>query len=389
MCYVLCTFMVLSCGLDQLGEAVHSNDEGIWTGPSFGKYDRNSCYALTLDYPEDYDWRSDSERGEVKCELVMLQDGIPVLRIPAGGQHEVSVETGRQRMIDGHLYTDYTDGVNTVIRKDGKLLYRYAGAEQIKDMKVVNGSIHTLGVLPDGDGFRYRVDGESVVERTSSYAYMHMDVVSDTVIFYFRQPVAMSDGVVQNYYKVKGGKVTRLEPDTDGAVFDIRMADGDVILSVGGEDDEFPALIYNDFKDMLEISIADDIVSASILNTDIPVVCIRYLNSLLKDMTDILWLGGNRWHIYRTGCVLTDVFVDDMGYNAVINPHDGKDGLMFCGNKAILMPEGYSVCSGGCMVRKDSILYIGLSSNDCGRPLIWNQNGIDTLDVNGPVIALQ
>lgn len=379
--------MMLSCGLNQVGEAVHANDDGIWTGPSFGRYDRSVCYAVALDYPDGYDWRSGSESDRPRCQMLLLEDGIPVLKIPVGEDHMVSAEAGRQRVIEGHLYTDHTDGMYTAFKKDGRLLYYYEGAELIEDVKIVNGVLHTLGVPPDGEGFRYRVNGETVVERESAHLYRHMDVVSDTVIFYFHQSVSLSDGQALTYNKVKDGKVFRLEPDLTGMIYDIRMSDDDMFLYT--DEEGYPSLMHSGIKDMLEISLGDNIVSSSILNVDKPVVCIRYLNSISNDMTDILWSGSNRWHAFRMGCILTDVFVDDIGYNAAINPHDDRKGLIFCGNRAILMPDGYSVYSKGCMVRKDSVLYVGLSSNDSGRPVIWKQGELDTLDINGPVICLQ
>ena len=174
--------LLSACGLEQVGVGEHSSSDGIWRGPSYGKHYSGTVYAVALDYPDGYDWRADAQKGRVKCSMVMFADGVPVLKVPVGDVYEVSSDKSRHRLRDGCLYTDYTDGNTTVIKRDGEAVARFEGAEDILCMEVHDGRVHTLSRRAGGGGFLYRVDGTLVLERPDGTVYPHLDEYADSSI---------------------------------------------------------------------------------------------------------------------------------------------------------------------------------------------------------------
>ena len=122
---------VMSCGLTEVGEPVRRPGGEVWTGPGVNvgndDPDRTICYVTLMSYPDGYDWRADREKGSVKCSLIVLANGLPMMKVPVGDEYETSSDPDMHRMIDGHLYTDYSTDSETVIKKDGRQLFRYSG----------------------------------------------------------------------------------------------------------------------------------------------------------------------------------------------------------------------------------------------------------------------
>ena len=388
---LLLLFLLLftSCGFGEIGSGLHSGSDGIWHGPSYGKYMSGTCYAVGLDYPDGYDWRSDTEKGNVKCQLVMFADGIPVLKLPVGDTYEISSDIGRHRVRAGCLYTDYTDGNTTVIKKDGVEISRYDGAEDILCMEVYGGRLHFLTCPADGSGFRYRVDGQLILERKDAVPFLHLDEYADSVRFCFSQEQKTISGKETRYYQVTAGTVRNIElTDSITAVWDMRVMNGKVCVA-SSFPDKNPVLMYDQKREHLKYLDRQNVVSCVFSDSDRIGLCVRCVYSGSRSMSDILWTGGNDWQMYRIGRTLSSFCIDGDGCNASINPVNGQDGLIFKGSQANLMPAGYYVFTGDCMVRRDSILNVGLSSRNGRYPLLWRDGVLDTLNINGPVTCLR
>lgn len=388
--FVLLILLVLSsCCLKQVGEGLHTAADGVWYGPSYGRYLSGTCYALALDYPKGYDWKADPLNDDVGCELVMLADGVPVLSLKTGTKYEVSRDLLRHRLISGKLYSDYTDGTTTVVKVDGKERFRYDGAEEILCLQVAKGKAHTLSRPVDGTGFVYRVDGEHVLSRDEGTLYPHIDVCSGSVSFCFAAMVKTDEGYRECHYRATDGKVTlEVVPDDVVKVWDMRVFSGELYMAVSLPE-EGPVLIHDDVRESVEYLNGLDMVSCTFCDGERICLCARFLHSGANLMSDILWMGGSQWHMYRIGSTLSAVYVDGDGFNAVINPANGRSGIIFDSTRACFMPEGYAASSRDIMTRKDSVLHVGLSHGAGGSPVIWRPDRMDTLRVNGPVIALQ
>ena len=118
-------------------------------------------------------------------------------------------------------------------------------------------------------------------------------------------------------------------------------------------------------------------------------VCVRLRYSGDNLMSDVIWLGNGEQKMYRIGQTLSAVYVDDGGCNAVMNPSDGRDGIIFRNSSANLIPQGYRICSKNCMTRRDSVLYVALSASGNGCPVLWRNGELDTLKMNGPLTCLR
>lgn len=386
---LLMLLLLSSCGLKQTGEEMHSYADGVWHGPSYGKNMSGTCHALALDYPKGFDWKSDPLNEDTVCELVMLADGVPVLGLKTGPEYEVSRDILRHRMIAGRLYSDYTDGVTTVIKEDGRERVRYDGAEEVLYLAVARGRIHTLSRPKEGGGFVYRVDGEPLLVRDEGTLYPHLDVHEGSVSFCFSTSVRSAEGLRECHYHVTDGRVALVETADDVVkVWDMRGFAGELHMAVSSPE-EGPVLICGDRRESVGYLNSLDLISCSFCDGDGMCIWARFLLSGSNLMTDILWMGGDRWHMYRLGSTLTSVHFDGGGLSAVINPSNGREGIIFDSTRACPMPSGYGASSRNIMVRKDSVLHVGLSHAEGGSPVVWRPDGMDTLRINGPVIGLQ
>ena len=132
------SLVITSCGISEIETGRRPSGGNNWRNPSFSidtsANARKVCYVTGLDYPEGYDWRSDSENGTVKCSLVVFADGVPAMKVAVGNEYHISPDPDMHRIINGHLYTDFSTDDETIIKKDGQEIFRYPGREMICGM---------------------------------------------------------------------------------------------------------------------------------------------------------------------------------------------------------------------------------------------------------------
>lgn len=382
--YVLLMMLLFmsSCGLEQLGHGPHSGADGVWKGPSYGRYMSGTCHAVCLDYPDGYDWVADPGNGSTDCAVVMFADAVPVLKLSAGESYEVSADPQRYRIRSGCLYTDFTDGITTVIKKDGEEIIRYDGAEEVMDLVTIGGTVHMLCMPEGGPGFVYRIDGKEMVAREDGVLCGGLDVSGSSVGFCFE--------CGSKYYKVIDGKVHLLEMDEDVVeVLDAAMYDGEVCILARTDDRIEPVLMRRGRRRSIEYFSTLDILSATFLDTDSLCVRIRHISRNSDLTSDMLWLGDHRFRQPRRWCMLSSVTVDRTGYHAVTNPSGTQPGGIFSNLEQYDLPQSYHVYGNRCAVVKDSILHVGLTSGKGMSPVVWRGGIVDTLDVNGPLTCLR
>lgn len=380
--------LAVSCGLAEVEKGERPESDDVWNGADVS-LSCGACYITAMDYRPGYDWRSDTEMGTVKCSLAVFADGIPVLKIPVGDEHEVSSDPMRHRLIGGHVYTDYTDGTTSVVKMDGKVLYRYDGAEEVEDMAVRGGQVHSICSRQNGDGFCYRINGHKVLERESGNLMGNLSVWKDTVCFCFRQPVASSSGVEDAYYISKDGKVSKIHTADDvSEVWDMTAHEGEVAMAVSYNNSRGPVLVYGMRSESIGYVQSLDVVSCRFLDSPVLAMNVRCTYPGSNQQSDLLWSLGRSWKMYMTTQTLSCSYVDDTGFNAAINPKDGKKGLLFKGNISYMMPEGYCIKGRSPLGVKDDVLYAGLTSLSTSCPAVWRGGVLDTLKVNGPITGL-
>ena len=183
-----------------------------------------AVYLSAVVFPEGYDWVRDTSYREVEKTLVLLRNGVRVLSLPAGPGTEIGTDPDMHRIRDGQLYSDYSTVTETVVRRGGVELFRFAGREHFVSFHVWNGQVHTLGRRRDGNGFAYRVDGKVVYarERGVPVGRLHRD--GEAVCFAFEDDAC---------YFFVDGKLTQIPPPAGTrGTFDARRQDGEFQLAL-------------------------------------------------------------------------------------------------------------------------------------------------------------
>lgn len=127
-----------------------------------------TLYVAAVIVPSYYDWRRDTAYGATPCNLVLYKNGIPVVDIVTGSSRQVGNSPDTHHIIGGHIYTEYCTVDETVIRRDGELLFSYKGREILRGLMDVYGDVYTLGKSRSDDSFTFRCNGELVLRQNGT-----------------------------------------------------------------------------------------------------------------------------------------------------------------------------------------------------------------------------
>lgn len=383
--------LLISCNLAEVGNSQSSRDE-IWKNPTFGRdttsKEKVRCFVTGLDYPDEYDWRADPEKGMIKCSLVVFCDGIPVMKVPVGKEYDVSPDPDMHRIINGDLYTDYSTSDETVIKKNGTELFRYGGREMILGMAVSGGSVYTLGQPRYGEGFSYRKDGVPIIERSRGYAFPRLQSDQDSISFAFREPIDSPEGDIERYYHVTNGMITQAAIREDvKKVWDI-IRDGDDICwlaSLTGVSS--PVLIKGTNMTAMETDKGTEILGCRLIpagsSMGIEAIC-----SSRMFYSSGIWMNGKKYRTFSNGMTVSGLCSWNDGVCCVLSDGiSGKDIIFRCGD-TFSVPDGYSMMGDNPIDMINGILTIGLSSLSGGKPVIWKDGKTQKLDINGPICTL-
>ncbi|MBR4826385.1 MAG: hypothetical protein IKZ91_00685 [Bacteroidales bacterium] len=112
-----------------------------------------------LCFPASYDWQADTAFGRVSCTLKLFRGDEEALSIPAGPGTGVSASPDGHHIIEGSLYTVYSDASGTVIGREGRELARWPERELISGILPADGVLHSLGYNPSSGILNYRING--------------------------------------------------------------------------------------------------------------------------------------------------------------------------------------------------------------------------------------
>lgn len=382
-----------SCGLSEIGGEDNSGtDGGIWGGP----VEENNgegilqqiCYMTALDYQNGYDWRADTARESVKCSLIVYADGKQIMKVPVGEEYETGADVDMHRMAGGHLYTDYSTSEETIIKRDGRLLFRYPGPEAIHGMCVSGDDVYTLGQSRNGEGFSFRKNGEAVIARNNGYVIGTLETVNDSLCFAFYENIKSAEGVIGRYYSVRGGKVSQIGLRDDiKKVWDIMHCDDFEMYAASLTGIAAPVLFTR--KGMTAIPIPS---KATLLSVDLfgngnsPGAEIMYMSG--SAIYCSIWQNGATVMTFPKDRTISSLCSPDDGACCTVNPSSSSPGLIYRCGELHEMPSGYS-CIGDksiCMV--NGILHVGLSSRTMGGPIVWKDGETETLKINGYIASI-
>lgn len=192
-----------------------------------------SVYATALHFRDSVNWRRDSLG---MADLLFFKDGECLLQLPV----KTPPDPERHRIWGGHLWTDYTDGHETYVFRDGEERFRFDGEEHLQGFLIVNGDVHTLGQRPGGTGFCYRINGKAVFESSRGsvlggpsdpeWPGGALTLDGKDIYYSYSLPIALKDRVFREYHVMRGAEPYKTIPaGTSDALYDLRVHDGQVL----------------------------------------------------------------------------------------------------------------------------------------------------------------
>ena len=393
---IACVAMLVllhACGLREVGgDGMISYDDNAWFGPGIqkpgsatGNPGKTTWYAVAADYTDGYDWRKDSDKGQVRCSLVVFANGVPVMKIAAGDKYEVSTDPDASRMIDGVLYTDYSTETETVIRKNGSELFRFPVREMICDMVVEGDDVYTLGHSRDEGGFSFRKNGEVLLERPSGYTFSRIQRDSSGLSFAFCESIVSGSGAMERYSLVKDGTSVQVAVREDvKRVWDIMVHEGEICYIADFVGIKVPVLVVGNAMYSLQSATASDVISCRFLTGGLEIFVEQVVRSKGHDMQSVIWKHNKVHTSFLEGqtlashCVVGDELCCVTTGFPIIRP-----GVILAFGESYSVPANYMSMGGQTMAVKDGMLYVGLTSSKGDCPAVWVDGEMKPLKING------
>lgn len=389
---VLIASTLCSCSIRQLNEP-DSQPDTPWVKPPNSK--EISSYVCAMSYPDGYNWLNDEQKGSVRCSLVVFNELVPIMKIPVGNEYEVSSDLDTHYFIDGHLYTSYTGDDHTSIKKDGEILYRFPKAERIVNIAVDSGNVYILGQNLNGNGFSCRKNGEIIFYRESGFLFPHLSLYEGKCQFAFSEKATVDGKVVNSFYTVSGSE-TRQVGSGGALVHDIIFKEGDYYFVSGQYGKAEPFSLYkNDiFLDVLPSNRPYVPLYSNLHWGDKKLFCAGDVNesqsgSSYNKRCTIIWLGTTVYYkLYHESGFLSAFHIDrDDIPHCIVN--QGNQSLLCTEGAQIALPQDYiSMGNSTITMNRENELIVALSSPKGKRPIIWRNNRIDTLAINGYITSV-
>lgn len=169
---LLTALALTCCGLLDTEELILSNrrcEIGEWGGKKPGRKPSDirevsdtSVFITTMEFPDDYFWQRDTAGESRVFNIVVYKDGEKFLSVKGGPETNISSDPDMNRFRNGHLYSDYSNGTETIISRDGREMFRYEGREMLCGFLAKGDDIYTLGQNRSGNGLSFRKNGKAL-----------------------------------------------------------------------------------------------------------------------------------------------------------------------------------------------------------------------------------
>ncbi len=383
-----------SCGLKEIGGVPDESNGDVWIPPgvdvdSLAK-DESVFYVVAMEYLYGYDWLSDMEKGTVKCSLAVYADGGLIMKLPVGEKYEVSSDPETHRIVNGHLYTEYISDNETVIKRDGRGFIRYPGREVICDLVEHEGKVYTLGHNIDGEGFTCRKNGEIIFERAEGSSFGRLQYCNDSLCFAFIEPIESEKETLERYYHVINGETVQTAVREDiRKVWDIAFHKGGICYVASLVGIPYPVLFTDSGLKALDMPQSSELLSCRIIDNDEALYVEGQVEQRGEDIISCLWDSGGIVHAFPYSTAVSSVCMDVDGICCILNPSssDTEGEIYKCG-ESYFMPEGYvSIGPRTCAV-VNGILHAGLSSLSGAPPILWKDDELTQLKINGYITVV-
>ena len=387
--HIAIILLAVSAGCEPLDIGIEARRHGEPSGertsgrekPQVTKAD-TFVYVSGVEFPESYDWATDSAFGNVSSKLVLFRDGVRVCEIPAGPGTVFSADPDMHRIAGGHLWTDGLSGNRTVICSDGRERFRFKGRESICSFVLNGEDVLTLGSARDGPGVFYRRNGDLVFSDEKGRCISPLYRDGGRWYFAYRRTVGEAASIARDeYFMVEDGISLPVEVPSDAEkVFDMRMIGGTLymVISVKGSS-VGPYLVQGGGRTAMG--------SAG----RIPLDC-----SIIPRSGDI-WVRGHvkdgKGTVYATLWSKSKVIANRPGVGSCIVPlgedylvvsNDGRSGLSISGSRIgnlTAPPPSKFFTDGGSFCRGGRVL---LAWTQCGKgSFVWDGGEVGNLEING------
>lgn len=367
---------------------------------SLSPYD-TIIYIAGVQFPEGYDWQIDTMAAEEKGELVLYKGTELLVSVPVSYDNCVSADPDMFRIADGHLYSDFCDNKQTIVKCDGKEIFRYDGREQMCGFAVKGKDVWTLGQDRSGEGgLSLRKNGKVVHSHEGGFilgnladTYNRQGALSfvdgEPVFFYYyigQGALSRSTHCVM----VKGTSTTELDvPKNFNRIMDAKLIDG-VPVMVGQ---------MGTTRNMLSIVKKGTVVSYTLVGFD------KLGNCRITPVGDgNLLLSGE---CFASGLVTgyicdkdgNNLFYDIEGRLIGLYVSEGIDVILSCGENGAdptITTNGRSVGHAGrylyisakSAVLLEKLYFIALNPAGKERPFLLRGSKKSTIDFNGFVSEL-
>lgn len=393
---IVFAFVACSCSLVEIGGTAGSQKQDVWVAPGTGDGNGGAgntgkavCYITGFDYPEGYDWRADRQAGSVKCSLVVFADMMPVMKIPVGESHEVGWEPDMHRIIDGHLYTDWSTASETVIKKDGQPLFRYSGREMICGMTCDGDDVYILGQNRSGSGFCYRKNGEPVLKKESGYVIGGLQHTSEGICFSYCEPINSGNGAGR-YYFVKDGSVSQIAVREDiKKIWDVVFYNGEVCYISDMTGIDVPVAVCGEKMSAVNLPKSARMLACRFIPVSDNIIVEGVFSADGHTLTSGLWSDGVMLMMFDPGYTVSSMCTWQSGLCCLLSSSAaGAPAKIFRFGDMAEVPCGYIPAGNSPLAVVNGILNVGLSSVSGGKPIVWKDGSVQELDINGYISSV-
>ena len=393
--YLPLSVIVASCGLSEVGNAgLKDSGSMIWgDSPGNSASGGNSimpvCYMTAVDYAKGYDWKADVAKETVRCSLVVYSDGVPAMKVPVGEDYEISSEPDMHRIVDGHLYTDYSISGETIIKKNGTFLFSYPGEEYISELRVIDDDVYTLGEARSGEGFSFRKNGTTKVFRGKGGLIGALKSYGDSLNFTFCEEIRNAGGSIRRYYSVYGSKVSQIALRDDiVCVWDAMQFQDAVIYLASLTGISQPVIVAGDNLTALNMPKDADMISCSMFHAGDKLGVEGLYKTSDGARCSAIWLNGECVETFE-GLTISALCTEGGGVFCVLNPPSpSSSGVIYRAGETYEMPQGYACIGSQSIAVAGGIMYVGLSSQTGESPLLWKDGQTVSINVNGYISSL-
>jgi len=337
---------------------------------------REAILMSAVVYEDGYDWVCDTLYGDVQCRLQLMTEDSVLVSLPVGEEYGAASDPDMHRILDSALYDDWSAKDETIVRRDGKEVFRFSGREMLLDMVLDNGNIITLGASRSGGGFVLRRNGKVTAQSPDIFPATELYVDNGELCF---------SGVTKDnsWYLVADGKTTLVNhPSEEAIITRLRQFGGKTAITLQLGNSMvlvYDKVIYWIGYDLWEKTTACDIICDG---ESIYVDGYGYKDDSISsykvwNKDGLLWEYDAEFekysHLAENGVIRTLGFNHTTGLWQIVS--DGK---------TLDLPEGYRPRGSQPMLTHDGSLYISLTDSN-NRAALWKDGSVKELGFNGYV----